>query len=81
VSAPTTFTNEATNTTVYVSIPTGPRVRGRVKEVQGTVAMPDAVHPGRPHRWHEMLHHGERGTGFAECLCGAVGVPYRRPTP
>lgn len=73
------YGSSGTNTTVYVSIPEGRRIRGRVKEVPHTLAAPGQVHPGKAHRWHEMLHYGQPGTGFAECHCGAIGIPFRRP--
>lgn len=73
-----TMRSTATTMTLYVSIPEGERIRGRVKEVLGTAADPEQVHPGKPHQWREMLHYGEPGTGFAHCLCGAMGIPYRR---
>jgi hypothetical protein len=56
--------------------PQGKRIRGRVKEISGVEFYPDDIHAGKPHRWHEMLHYGQPGTGFAECACGAIGVPY-----
>lgn len=50
-----------------------PALRARVKLVEGPIADVGA-HPGKSHQWREMLHYGKRGTGFAECICGAVGV-------
>lgn len=70
--------SDSTNTTIYIAIPEGPRIRRRVKEVVGTAVDPEGTHPGKPHPWREMLHFGQRGTGFAQCLCGAIGVPYGR---
>lgn len=75
------FSSDATNVTLYISIPEGARMRGRVKEIAGTNAQPDSVHPGKTHSWREMLHDGQPGTGFAECICGAIGVPYRKRVP
>lgn len=72
------FVTSVTSTTMYVSIPEGRRIRGRVKEVEGTFAEPGQVHPGKRHPWREMLHCGQPGTGFAQCICGAVGIPFRR---
>lgn len=73
-----TTTNDSESTTVYVSIPEGRRYRGRVKEIgQNELAAPEQVHPDDPHRWHEMLHYGQPGTGFVQCMCGAVGIPFR----
>lgn len=73
------YESEATTTTLYVSIPEGRRVSGRVKEVLNTPADPAGVHPRKPHRWREMLHFGESGTGFVECVCGAIGIPFELP--
>lgn len=70
------FSSTAKTTTLYVAVPQGARFTGRVKEVEGTLADPEAVHPGEAHEWYETLHFGQRGTGFVECCCGAVGVPY-----
>jgi hypothetical protein len=71
-----TATTTATTETFYISIPDGPLIKGRVKVVGGTAPRPNRVHPRRPHLWREMLHYGQRGTGFAQCRCGAIGVPY-----
>lgn len=73
------YSDSAENVTVYLSIPEGKLIAGRVKEISNTPAHPEVVHPGTAHEWHEMLHFGQPGTGFAECRCGAVGIPYERP--
>lgn len=77
------MTRTGIGTTGYlaIAIPEGPRVRGKVKLIPDTDAVPYLVHPGKRHRWHEMLHYGERGTGFAQCACGAVGVHYEPRVP
>jgi len=66
-------------TTIYMTLPQGPLVTGRVKEVTGTDASPASVHPDESHEWHEMGHFGRYGTGFAECRCGAIGAMFDRP--
>jgi hypothetical protein len=72
-------TYSATATKVYVAWPEGRRVRRRVKEfADNDAANAERVHPGKAHAWHEMLHFGERGTGFVVCKCGAHGIPYGR---
>lgn len=73
------YADSSTTTTLYIVIPEGRVVRRRVKEfADNDAANAEAVHPGKPHRWHEMLHYDQRGTGFVHCRCGAVGIPYGR---
>jgi hypothetical protein len=75
----TTTESSATVTTMYVAIPDGPLRRGRVEEfADNDRAAAEQVHPGKPHRWHEMLHYGQPGTGFVHCRCGAMGIPFTR---
>lgn len=73
-----TTTSAATVTRYSVSYPVGRRVRGRVRLVEG-VDWDTNAHKDKPHQWREMLHYGQRGTGFVQCICGAFGVPYRKP--
>ena len=73
----TAVVSTATSTIVYISIPEGRRIRGKVKEFEPPVD--STAHPKGKHIWREMLHFGQPGTGFAECICGAMGVPYRKP--
>ena len=58
----------------------GPRIRSdqQVKIVRTIGHFADTVHPGKRHEWYEMLHFGQRGTGYAQCRCGAVGDLYPR---
>ena len=76
------FESSASTTKVVVSIPEGRIVTGRVKEVtnpDGTsLGFAGDVHPFKHHVWREMLHFGHPGTGFVQCICGAVGVPFDR---
>lgn len=70
-------TSDTTTTHIFIAIPEGPLIKGRVKEVVNVEAYPDEVHPGKPHTWRELDHYGQFGTGFAQCLCGAIGIPFR----
>lgn len=69
------FTTSASSTVIYACVPQGRRITGRVKVLSG-IETSLTAHPKKPHRWHEMLHYGRSGTGFAECRCGAIGVPF-----
>lgn len=77
------YANTSSTTTTYVAWPEGRRVYRKVKAfvtVYGNDGDSDeGYHPNLPHRWHEMLHYGKRGTGFATCSrCGAIGAIYGR---
>lgn len=73
------LTSGSSSTTTYVSIPQGRRVYRKVKQFLNPDGAETAAAPeGHVHRWREMLHFGQRGTGFAECHCGGIGVIYGR---
>lgn len=78
-TAATRYESTANTTTVYTTIPQGPPVEGRVKLVENVESWPEQAHPGKRHRWRHLLHYGELGTGFAQCFCGAIGIPYKFP--
>lgn len=73
------YGTSATTTRLLIAIPQGPLVMGRVKEITGVETFPTEAHPGASHTWREMDHYGEYGTGFAMCLCGAIGEMYDHP--